>query len=189
MKKRVSSLGKCPACGDEIVARSGFYGCNGYKDGCSFTLSFNALASIGHPNITAAQMRALLKGAAKMEFKTANGVERIFSVELKEIDGKWRAWIDFDAGSELESLGECPLCGADVVESMLSFCCSKWREGCEFAIFKNSIKRFGGKMVTKQKAIELLKSGQTRVSIKGLNGSRRDVTLLLDEEFGCKVVF
>ncbi len=187
--KRSGSLGFCPACGEDIVARSGFYGCSGYAGGCDFTLSIHALSSIGHYRITPKQMRGLLKGPTPLAFRTSSGVERIFTVELKKIDGRWRAWVDFDAGSELEVLGACPLCGADVVETPLSYGCSRWEEGCQFAIFKNSLKRFGGTMLSKQKARTLLAKGCTEVLIRDFDGRSRSVRLLLDETYGCSVLF
>ncbi len=189
MKKSGSSLGKCPECGGKIVCRGEFYGCEGFVRGCGFTLSVHSLASIGHYTITPKQMRSLLKGPTKLAFKTSSGVERIFRVELKNVDGRWRAWVDFEAGSEPEALGSCPLCGGDVVESPLSFGCSRWDEGCEFAIFKNSLKRFGGKMLGKQKARELLENGATEAEIRAFDGSMKRVRLLLDTEFGCSVEF
>ncbi|WP_201353219.1 hypothetical protein [Hydrogenimonas urashimensis] len=189
MKKGSTSLGKCPECGERIVKREGFYGCEGFRDGCAFTLPFGALASIGHYSLSAGEVRRLLKGPARLRFKMANGTERMFTVELKKIEGRWRPWIDYEAGSELEILGACPLCGADVVESPLSYGCSKWEDGCEFAIFKNSIKRFGGKMLSKQKAKELLSKGITTVTIRGFDGKQRKVPLRLDTEYGCRIIF
>jgi len=122
-----------------------------------------------------------------MEFKSSNGVERLFRVELKRVEGRWRAWVDFESGREV--IGSCPVCGGDVVETPLSFGCSRWSEGCEFAIFKNSLKRFGGKMLDKRKAGELLKNGVTQARIRGFDGSYRSVRVSLDNEFGCRVEF
>ncbi|WP_456322980.1 hypothetical protein [Hydrogenimonas sp.] len=189
MKKAANSVGKCPKCGSDVINRGEFYGCDGFREGCDFTVSAFALAELGHYKISPKQMRGLLKGPVQMTFKTSSGVERLFTVGLKEMDGKLRPWIDFDAGSELEVLGSCPLCGADVVESPLGFGCSRWEEGCEFAIFKNSIKRFGGKMLSKAKAKELLSKGQTEVTIHSFDGSQRKVPLLLDNDYGCKIDF
>jgi ssDNA-binding Zn-finger/Zn-ribbon topoisomerase 1 len=189
MKKVANSVGKCPKCGGDVINRGEFYGCIGFREGCDFTVSAFALAELGHYKISPKQMRKLLKGPTQMTFKTSSGVERLFTVELKEIDGKFRPWIDFDAGSELEVLGSCPLCGADVVESPLSYGCSRWEEGCEFAIFKNSVKRFGGKMLSKAKAKELLSKGCTEVTIRAFDKSERKVSLLLDKEYGCKIDF
>ncbi len=81
------------------------------------------------------------------------------------------------------------MCGGDVVESPLSFGCSRWDEGCEFAIFKNSLKRFGGKMLGKQKARELLENGVAEAKIRRFDGSMKRVRIVLDNEFGCRVEF
>ncbi len=135
------------------------------------------------------QMKKLLKGPLEISFKTSTGVEKIYTVELKKIDGRWRAWIDFEIGGRLERVGSCPLCGNDVIENRLGFGCCEWKNGCEFTIFKNSLKRFGGKMLQRQKAIELLKKGETDVFIKGFDGSKRRVRLYFDEEYVCRLDF
>lgn len=36
-----------------------------------------------------------------------------------------------------EPVGKCPECGADVMETEKAFGCSRWREGCKFAVWKN----------------------------------------------------
>ena len=43
------------------------------------------------------------------------------------------------AGTPLHEgpVGKCPECGADVIETEKAFGCSRWREGCKFAIWKN----------------------------------------------------
>lgn len=57
-----------------------------------------------------------------------------------------------------ESLGKCPLCGGDVVETPKAFGCANWRyKGCKFVIWKEA---YGGK-VTAAVAAQLLTNGQT----------------------------
>ncbi|WP_457597491.1 hypothetical protein [Hydrogenimonas sp.] len=188
-KKSVPTLGPCPACGEGVVEKESFYGCSGWREGCDFTLSKSALASLGHPHLSPKQMRRLLKGPTQLRFRMANGTERLFWVELRKHEGRWQARVDFDKGAACESLGPCPLCGADVVEYPLSFGCSRWEKGCEFAIFKNSIKRFGGKILSHQKARELLERGETVVTIRDFSGKMVEKRLRLDEEFGCRIEF
>lgn len=189
MNEKKQILGPCPHCGEGIVERENFYGCRGWQDGCDFAISKAALASLGHPVLSPKQMRKLLKSPLQLRFKMADGTEKLFWVELKKIEGKWRPWIDFDKGSESEAVGYCPRCGADVVETPLSFGCSRWQEGCDFAIFKNAVKRFGGKMLSKNRVAELLQKGRTSVEIRGFDGKMRQVPLILDPEYGCKIVF
>lgn len=54
-------------------------------------------------------------------------------------------------------LGVCPLCGASVEEQPRSFGCSKWRDGCRFAIWKT----IAGKKITESLVRQLLQQGQT----------------------------
>jgi DNA topoisomerase-3 len=62
------------------------------------------------------------------------------------------------ASAGKDTLGKCPMCGGDVVESPKAFGCANWKfNGCKFAIWKNA---FGGN-VTKDAATQLLTSGQT----------------------------
>ncbi len=189
MERKATKLGTCPECGEAVVERESFYGCQGWREGCGFTLSKSALASLGHPVISPKQMRRLLKGPTQLRFRMGNGTERLFWVELVASEGRWMARVDFDRGAEAEPLGSCPLCGADIIESPLSFGCSRWEEGCEFAIFKNSIKRFGGKMLSHQKAKELLARGETVVEIRGFDRKPRQVILRLDTTYGCQIEF
>lgn len=36
-----------------------------------------------------------------------------------------------------ESLGKCPLCDHRIIEGTKGYCCSNWRNGCKFVIWKN----------------------------------------------------
>ncbi|BAF69646.1 hypothetical protein [Nitratiruptor sp. SB155-2] len=110
-------------------------------------------------------------------------------MELVEKEGKFWPQVDFEAGVEAASFGSCPVCQADVVEYPLSYGCSRWEEGCEFAIFKNAISRFGGKELTKKQVKELLQKGKTEVYIRRFGKKTRKVELLVDEVYGCKVLF
>ncbi len=187
--KRDVRIGICPECGGSVVARDGFYGCSGYQEGCRFTVSVHALAAIGHPVLSTKQMRKLLKGPVQMIFKMANGTERLFYVSLERVDGRWRPIVDFDQGAHAPVAGACPLCGADVIEYPLSFGCTRWEEGCEFAIFKNAVKRFGGKMLGISEIKSLLKDGHIEVTIKGFDKRPKRAILYLDETYGCTIDF
>jgi len=49
-------------------------------------------------------------------------------------------------------LGECPLCGAPVLENRRSFSCSRWKEGCTFSIWKTIL----GRRIPRTQAQKLL---------------------------------
>lgn len=169
--------------------RGSFYGCMGYAKGCDFSIGKGSLTHLGHDSITPKEMRTLLKGSTQLPFMMNNGIQRLFWVELVEKEGKFWPQVGFHAGATAASFGSCPLCQADVVEYPQSFGCSRWEEGCEFAIFKNAIKRFGGKELTKKQVKELLQKGKTEVSIRGFDKKMRKVELVLDTQYGCRVLF
>ena len=60
-----------------------------------------------------------------------------------------------------ESLGKCPICGNDVIETERAFGCTNWKNGCKYTIWKddkfiNAI----GKKVSKEMVQLLLKNGK-----------------------------
>ena len=59
-------------------------------------------------------------------------------------------------------VGQCPICGKDIVESTKSFYCSGFKDGCKFSIWKS----IAGKKLTKTNVKQLLENGIT-TEIKG----------------------
>lgn len=53
-----TSLGKCPKCGKEVLDRGKFASCEGYKNGCDFSISY----SIKGANLTSKDIKAILIG-------------------------------------------------------------------------------------------------------------------------------
>ena len=59
-----------------------------------------------------------------------------------------------------KTLGKCPVCkDGDVYENSKSFFCSKWRDGCKFSFWKNSLAPYGIE-VTEELVRDLLKNGK-----------------------------
>jgi hypothetical protein len=54
----------------------------------------------------------------------------------------------------------CPLCGSKVVENTAAFSCAKWREGCRFTIWKNTLERQGGPLIDRKLFQSLMKEGR-----------------------------
>lgn len=54
-------------------------------------------------------------------------------------------------------VGSCPLCGAPVYENQKAFTCSRWKEGCQFVIWKTIL----GKKLTRTQVRKLLEEGKT----------------------------
>lgn len=59
-------------------------------------------------------------------------------------------------------VGQCPICGKDIIESTKSFYCSGFKNGCKFSIWKS----IAGKKLTKTNIKQLLENGIT-TEIKG----------------------
>ena len=59
-------------------------------------------------------------------------------------------------------LGNCPLCGSEVVEQAKSYGCSGWKSGCKFAIWKT----IAGKRITPRTAQVLLNARRSSL-LKG----------------------
>ena len=77
------------------------------------------------------------------------------------------------------ALGACPLCGSEVVEQPRSYGCSRWRDGCKFAIWKE----IAGKAISPSTARALLRRGRSPL-LKGFrsrSGRTFEARLKLEE--------
>ena len=80
--------------------------------------------------------------------------------------------VDLPEGAE--SIGKCPTCGNDVIETEKNFGCINWKNGCKFTIWKDDkyIKSFG-KNVSKEMVRLLLKNG--KVGFRNLKSKKGTV--------------
>ena len=70
-----------------------------------------------------------------------------------------------------ESVGKCPLCGSDIIETERAFGCSNWKSGCKYTIWKNDKYIAAlGKDVTRPMVEILLKNG--KVGFKNLKSKK-----------------
>ncbi len=89
-----------------------------------------------------------------------------------------------------EAIGKCPECGSPVHENQRSFYCSKWREGCKFTLWKNTLERLGKKTISAKQAKVLLEGGNIKLAgLKSKAGKEFDAEgkLIKDEKYGWKV--
>lgn len=89
-----------------------------------------------------------------------------------------------------ETIGKCPECGSPVYESEKSFSCSRWREGCKFTLWKNTLERLGKKTISAKQAKVLLEGGNIKLTgLKSKAGKKFDAEgkLKKDEKYGWKV--
>jgi DNA topoisomerase-3 len=94
--------------------------------------------------------------------------------------------VDLPEGAE--SLGKCPICGNDIVESEKAFGCVNWKNGCKYTIWKDDkfIEALG-KKVTRQVIELLLKNGRVGFrNIKSKKGTMYSAYLkyIKDEKTG-----
>ena len=86
-----------------------------------------------------------------------------------------------------EPLGDCPKCGAPVVQTKKAYGCSAWKSGCKFAIWKT----VAGKRVSEVQAKQLLSQGKTG-KLKGFKskaGKPFAAALTLDDDKKVKLDF
>lgn len=79
-----------------------------------------------------------------------------------------------------EALGKCPLCSRDVVEFSKSYGCSGYKDGCKFAIWKET----AGKKITPAQAGTLLNKGKTGIikGFKSRTGKKFDAALIINTD-------
>lgn len=76
-------------------------------------------------------------------------------------------------------IGTCPKCGADVIETKKSYGCSRWKEGCDFKIWKEIAQR----AISAAEAKALLEHKKTK-KLSGFvskAGKKFDAVLTLDD--------
>ena len=85
------------------------------------------------------------------------------------IDGSDRDRLDHDG------IGPCPKCGGDIVEGRRGFGCSKWRDGCDYVLWKE----YEGHTIPQRQARELI---QRRISLRPVQLAGEAVVLALNGE-------
>ncbi|GLI34335.1 type IA DNA topoisomerase [Desulforhabdus amnigena] len=198
-----ATLGKCPACGGEIIEGKKGFGCSNWREkdgGCRFVV----WKEIEGQKIWPGTLRVLLSGRATqpMRFRSEEGGE--FTAALKlERDEREGGWVtrfvsvgEKENGSDAfpspaEVLGQCPRCGGNVVEGNKGYGCVNWREsdgGCRFVIWKV----IAGRELPMDAVRDLLLKGETE-TIHGFisrKGKEFSAKLKLDEsEFKTIFVF
>lgn len=93
--------------------------------------------------------------------KTIDNLLNYAETEIKEIieHGKNVEIVIKENLREKESIGKCPLCNKDVLESSKSYYCSNYKNGCNFTIWKT----ISGKKISKSIAKEILCNRKTDI--------------------------
>jgi len=151
-------LGSCMKCEKgSVVATPKAYGCDTWKESnCDFVIWKNVAGQELKPKhvkqLLEKKETEMIKGFKSKEGKT-------FDAKLK-LEDDFRVSFVFDDAPK----GTCPLCKADVISTMKSYSCSKWREtDCKFVIWKEIAK----KQLPEDAVKELLENGETKSVISG----------------------
>ena len=178
--------GSCPRCRSPVIQGKRGYGCSAWKDGCSFVL----WPAYKDCELAPADVRELLQRRVLPRPIELAGVGRVIlaltrtgevteiavpsqeqqagKIERKRSGGGRSRKRSTDDGKKASvaaasaTLGNCPLCSAEVREQPKSYSCSEWKQGCTFVIWKT----IAGKRISVPTAKTLLANGQTR-QLKG----------------------
>ncbi|WP_047863832.1 type IA DNA topoisomerase [Rubrobacter aplysinae] len=162
-------------------------------------ISLLADDSLASPELTARWEERLAKMERGQEDRAAfmRGIEEFAASVVDSVRGMKGEKVAAPAGVSRNNggskkpsapVGECPKCGAPVVETKKSYGCSAWKDkGCKFAIWKT----VAGKRISESQARQLLKQGKT-AELKGFKskaGKPFSAALKLDEEYRVKLEF
>lgn len=95
-------------------------------------------------------------------------------------DIKDQSVADNDASGMIDSIGNCPLCGKQIVENKKAYGCSGWRdEGCKFVIWK----QIAGKKISRAQAKKIINTGRSDLikGFKSKKGNDFDAYLMFDK--------
>jgi len=135
-----------------------------------------ALAPTSHASTTG-------KSKAESGAKTARKKENKVRESAKPVGEK-----KVTSKTQAQTLGNCPKCGAEVIEGQKGFGCSNWRQGCHFVLWKTPI---CGKVLTPNQIKSLLKKGKTPLikGFKSKTGKSFSAYLIWEDQSEAKLKF
>ncbi|MBY0550170.1 MAG: DNA topoisomerase 3 [Candidatus Obscuribacterales bacterium] len=184
-------IAACPQCKSGVVRETPKgAGCNRWREGCTFSV----WREVAGKALSDAQLKELIvKGRTKVikGFKKKSGTGT-FEAKLV-LNEEFKVKLEFDSpppgASDEEALGPCPQCKEGTVKLGAKVAgCSRWREGCKFAIWREQY----GKELTLDNIKELMEKKRTEL-IKGFKKKSGtgtyDARLVLNEEFKVRLDF
>ena len=165
----IEALGKCPKCGGNIIEKPNTYSCENedfvlWKESRHYKENFSINSEEAKKFLANETVQCILTSENKKTRK----------VNLKmKLNGEY---VNFE--EERESIGKCPICGKEVIESEKMFYCTGNKDGCIFKLWKEA-KHFSDTLkITKSIAKKLLKkNGNSKFEITGKDGNKREATL------------
>jgi len=162
MQKKQSHrpIESCPKCNQgKLFDHGSAFECDRWREGCDFKI----WRTIAQKRLSKNQVRQLLRTGTTdliQGFKSRKGT--LFAAELA-LDDMFQVVFKFPEQAvtlelDTKELGPCPCCEeGSIVESKKGFGCNRWREGCQFVIWKIVAQR----PISPETAEELLINGQT----------------------------
>ena len=136
-------------------------------NGAGKTTVFNMLTKVYQPT----RGKIFLEGK-DMEKRFREGIERLASYIVSYTDNAPPVAFEKEAlkkrGHKLKTLADCPVCGqGKIAENSRSFYCTRFREGCAFTIWKDTLTKSGGPVLDER----LFKLCLERGCVKGSTGT------------------
>lgn len=165
----IESLGKCPKCGGKVFERAKTYSCENedfilWKESKHYKEKFSINQEEAKKFLANETVQCTLISEDKKSRKA--------NLKIK-LNGEY---VNFE--EERESVGKCPICGKEVVESEKMFYCTGNKDGCVFKLWKEA-KHFSNTLkITKSIAKKLLKkNGSSKFEVSGKDGNKKEVNL------------
>lgn len=164
------SLGKCPICNGDVVEGTRGYGCANWAQGCKFIIWKTGTEDslLSKTTITKTMAKKLLKG------ETIEGVTLYSKTKEKTFTAGIRLEPNAETGTyhiapvikaSGDTVGKCPRCGGNVVETMYSYQCENSTTGCRYHIQKTASKGLLCKTtITPEMATALMQGEHVKVS-------------------------
>lgn len=165
----IESLGKCPKCGGKVFEKPKTYSCENedfslWKESRHYKEKFSINQEEAKKFLANETVQCTLISEDKKSRKA--------NLKIK-LNGEY---VNFE--EESESVGKCPICGKEVVESEKMFYCTGNKDGCVFKLWKEA-KHFSNTLkITKSIAKKLLKkNGSSKFEVSGKDGNKKEVNL------------
>ncbi len=182
---RVQRFGPCPSCDGSVIAGKRGFGCSRWEGGCTFVIWKE---QFGY-RLKAADLEGLLTDRKMPEavlLQVEDTVSRYGRLVLKPDNSV--TWLPLGSREKVHDraiVGQCPLCGSDVIAGDKGYGCVRWQQGCRFVVWRVISER----TIPVAMIRTLLKDGLTPFiqKFKRRDGTRFDARLKLEE--GGKVGF
>ena len=167
----IESLGKCPKCGGKVFERAKTYSCENedfilWKESKHYKEKFSINQEEAKKFLANETVQCTLTSEDKKSRKV--------NLRIK-LNGEY---VNFE--EEKESVGKCPICSKEVVESEKMFYCTGNKNGCTFKLWKEA-KHFSNTLkITKSIVKKLLKkNGISKVEITDEDGNKKEANVKL----------